>query len=314
MLVSDLILAVLPRVGRADKNSGISIFGAANSLQSLIFKNLLRSKSDLLVTGQLNLSIPAFGYSATLPDDFLSPAERLRTEELMDDWMAGTVTSYNNTTGALVVSISLANGTDVLSYWDIALGPTPGSPASNIANSTTSLTCGTGTQSLNTQAGLNLQVGQYIILSSAVSPNGWEGRRRILEPNYLGDDENDHERWWEYYGYYGVWDAPYHKPRTYTIVGSTVYIRPKPTVDVLLKGKYNQIPLTLSLPTQAIPWQGKFDELFKEGVVRIMARGTATLEADQEFMAFFAIEYESVMISRGRLIPAKRRTHRSNFM
>ena len=313
MLVSDLILAVLPRVGRNEKNSGISIIQAANSLQSLIYKSLLSDKSDLLATGSLNLSIPAFGYSAILPDDFLSPAERLRTEELMDDWMAGTVVSYDNTLGALVVNITLFNGADTLNYWDIALGPTPGSPAANVANSTTSLTCGIGNKTLTTQAGLNLQVGQYLILSSAVSPNGWEGRRRILEPNYLGDDDhNDH--FWEWYGYYGVWDVPYHKPRTYTIVGSTVYIRPKPTVDILLKGKYNQIPAKLTAPTSTIPWQGKFDELFTEGTFRIMLKGTAVLEADAEFMAFFRLEYDSVINSRMRLLPQKKRLHRSNYL
>jgi hypothetical protein len=313
MLVSELILAVLPRVGRTEKNSGISIIGAANSIQSLLYKKLLASKSDLLASGDLNLSIPAFGYSAILPEDFLSPAERLRTEELMDDWMAGTVTSYNNTTGSLVVNSHIANGTDVLSYWDIALGPTPGSPSANVANSVTSLTCGTGSKTLTTQAGLNLQVGQYLILSSAVSPNGWEGQRRILEPNYLGDDQ-ENDPFWEWYGFYGVWDVPFHKPRTFKIIGSTVYIRPKPTVDILLKGRYNQIPPALTLPANTIPWQGKFDEIFKEGVVRIILSGIALPEADAPFMAFFGTEFDTIMNSRARLIPQNKRLHRSNYM
>ena len=312
--MSDLILAVLPRVGRTDKNSGISIFQAASSVQSLIYKNLLDRKSDLLATGALDLSVPAFGYSATLPSDFLSMAERVRTEELIDDWMAGTVTSYDNVTGALVVLVSSFSGADTLAYWGIAIGPTPGTPASNIGNSTTSLTCGVGTKSLTTQAGLSLTAGQYVILSSENSPSGWTGHRHTLEPNYLNDDDDHDGHWWESYGFYGVWDTPYHKPRTYKIVGSTIYIRPKPIVDILLKGKYNAIPTKLTLPTQTIPWEGKFDEIFVEGSIRIILKGLSIPESDQDFAIFFNREFNTVINSRARLIPQNKRMHRSNYM
>ena len=314
MLMSDLILAILPRVSRTKQTSGITIFQAATSIQSLIYKNLLQHKSDLLATGDLDLSIPAFGYSAVLPSDFIAPAERPRTEELVDDWMAGTVTSYNNTTGVLVVSVSSANGTDTLAYWDIAVGPTPGTPASNIGNSTTSLVCGVGSKSLTTQAGLNLAVGQYLILSSDNSPAGWEGRRHILDPNYLNDDEEHDEHWWEWYGFYGAWDMPYHRPKTYKIIGPIIYIQPKPIVDILLKGKYFQQPTELTSPTDTILWQGKFDEIFKEGCVRVIVKGVAVPEADQDFMIFFHREFNSVIMSRARLIPQNKRLHRSNFM
>ena len=315
MLMSDLIVSVLPRIGRKVTATGVTIFQAATSIQSIIYKNLLDRKSDLLATADLSLLIPAFGYTATLPTDFIAPAERPQTQELVDDWMAGTVTSYNNLTGALVVNITQFTGTGTLAYWNIALGPVPGTPASNIGNSTTSLVCGAGSKSLNTQAGLNLAVGQYLILSSANSPSGWVGRRHLLEPNYLADDQEDHDQdWWNWYGYYGAWDIPYHRPHTYKIINTTIYIKPKPIVDITLIGKYFQQPAPLTAATQTILWNGLFDEIFKEGSVWIMLKGVAMPEIDPAFMAFFKREFEFVINARARLIPRNRRLHRSNFL
>lgn len=72
---SQLIFDVLPRVGNAPP-SGITIYGAANSITSLIYKKLLDHDSDLLATGELSAIIPAESYSLTLPTDFLSQANK----------------------------------------------------------------------------------------------------------------------------------------------------------------------------------------------------------------------------------------------
>jgi hypothetical protein len=316
MLMSELITAVLPRVARTEAPAtGITIFGAANSIQSLIYKNLVNNKSDLQVTGDLDLQVPAFGYKATLPTGFIAPAEKPMTEELVDDWMAGTVVSYNNTTGALVVNVTQSSGTDNLSYWDIALGAYPGQPATNIGNSISSLTCGTGAKSLTTQLGLNLSVGQYLILSSENSPAGWVGRRHVLQPRYLDDDDEDYdERWWNWYGFYGVWDTPYVRPHKYKIIGTTIYIRPKPIVDIKVIGKYYAIPQSLALTSDTIPWGGLFDQIFIEGVVRIIQKGISNPQADPDFMVFFITEYNSVVYARQRIIPSTRRIHRGNWL
>lgn len=313
MLMSELIVAVLPRI--KGPSSGITIWQAANSIQSLIYKHLLDRKSELLASGNLALSIPAFGYYATLPDDFVAPAERPYTEELVSDWMAGTVTSYNNTTGALVVSVSLSSGTDTLAYWDIATGAVPGSPAANIGNSTTSLLCGTGSKSLTTQAGLGLTVEQYIILSSENAPAGWQGKYRTLEPNYLNNDEDDKgQSWWDWYGSVGMYGMLNTKPNVYKIIGSIIYIRPTPVVDLSLKGLYYQKPTALSLTTHSVPWDGKFDEIFIEGVVRIILKDVAIPDIDTDFMAFFNREFNTVINARARLIPKRGRTSRKNYM
>jgi hypothetical protein len=312
MLMSDLLNATLPRIGRTAQNSGITIFQAATSIQSLIYKNLLDRKSELQATGDMSLSIPAFGYYATLPSNFIAPAERPKTEELIDDWMAGTITTYDNLTGDLVVNVSTSSGTDTLADWNIALGPTPGSPASNIGTSATSLLCGTGSKTLVTQAGLNLVAGQYLILSSENSPEGWEGRRHILEPNYLNDDDQDYDRsWWDWYGTYSQESS---HPRVYKIIGSTIYIRPKPIVDILLIGRYYASPTPLTAITDTILWEGKFDEIFVEGCIRIIVKGISVPDADPDFLLFFKREFDTIVSARARLIPRNNRLQRSNYM
>jgi hypothetical protein len=316
MLVSDLIISVLPRLGNLEKNSGISVYQAATSIQSLICKNLINRKSDLQVTGSMNIQIPAFGYYGTLPTDFIAPAEKPYSEDLVDNWMAGTVTSYDSVTGSLVMNVTSNSGSETLTDWYIAMAGVPGVPASNIGSSLTSITTGTGSKTFVTQAGLVLPTGQYLIISGESSPTGWHGRRRTLQPNYLGDDEEQQHdlRWWEDYAFFYDEPIAYTRPSRYKIIGSTIYIRPKPIVDVLIKCRYYALPVALTTASQTILWNGLFDEIFIEGVIRIIIKGTAIPEADADFMVFFNREFNFVLNARSRLIPKRHRTKRDSFL
>lgn len=311
MLVSDLVLAVLPRVGNMEKPTGISIYRAANSIQSLIYKRLLDRKSDLLATGSLFLQIAAFGYSATLPDDFLSFAQRPYSEELFNNWMAGTVTSYDAETGALVFNATAASGTDTLSAWVISSAGVPGEYAENIATSSTSNVVGTGAKSFAIEPGLDITAGDYLIISAENAPDGWEGKRQKLEPSYLNADDDKDVLWWETYPQDATDTGT---PSRYQVIGDTIYIRPKPIVDVLIRGTYNASPSALTLPTQTIPWKGKFDELFIEGAVIILAKGLAVPETNQDFAVLFNREFETVVNSRAFLQEKTQRLRRSDFM
>lgn len=311
MLVSDLILAVMPRLGRAEDTSGISIYQAANSIQSLIFKNLLNRKSDLLATGNLSLTIPAYGYYATLPDDFISMAERPYSEDLADDWMAGVVVSYDDETGELVFNATSCNGSSEISSWNIAQPALPGSPAYNIGTSSTTVTTSTGEVTLVTQAGLNLSAGDYLLIYSGESQTGYEGIEKVLEPNYLSNDQaEDHTLPWykSYVGNAGV------RPEKFKIIDDTFYVTPHVAVNTKISGKYNQMPVDLTLPTQTIPWKGKFDEIFREGVALVVTKGVAILEDNTSFLTFFNREFEYVMNGRARLIPQGKRVARNNFL
>lgn len=311
MLMSDLILSVLPRVGNMDKPHGISIYQAATTIQSIIAKQLLGRKSDLIATGSLSVQIAAFGYYASLPDDFLSFPQRPYSEELYTDWMAGTVVSYDGETGVLVFNATVCSGSDTLDDWVISSAGVPGSYAENIATSSTSNAVGTGERTFTIEAGLDIDVGQYLIISSENAPDGWEGERKKLEPSYLNEDDDRDVLWWETYA--GV-DFDTGSPSRYQIIGDTIYIRPKPIVDVLVKGIYNQLPTALTLPTQTIPWKGKFDQIFIEGVVIILAQGISAPETNNEFMAMFNREFSTVMMSRAALLPKTQRLRHSNFM
>jgi hypothetical protein len=312
--MSNLIMDVLPRIGRQEKPSGITVYQAANSILSLIFKRLLERRSELIASGALSISIPALGYYGSLPSDFWSMSAKPQAVEVLTNWMAGTVTSYNTLTGALVVNSLTSSGTDTLTAWSIALGALPGSPASTIGTSVTSLTVGTGAKSLTTQLGLSLTAGQYIIISSATLPSDWENRYHTLEPKYMAED-NDHDElsWWEWYGVYGEsWEPPVIRPRNYKIIGTTMYVRPKVTQNVIITGTYSVKPTAMSAEASVIPWNSMFDEIFREGVVMIVMRGIAI--PTDELKVYVNGAVDAVVDSRIVLVRNTRRIKKGNWL
>ena len=99
-------------------------------------------------------------------------------------------------------------------------------------------------------------------------------------------------------------------------MGTNFYVRPKVTAPVIISGKYNAKPSAFTEGTYSteIPWAGFFDEIFRQGVIRIIMKGIEIPDADKDFMVFFAREFGTVINSRIRMIPDTRRTKRSNFM
>jgi hypothetical protein len=320
MTVNDLIAIVLPRIdATTEKPTGITLLDAVNSIQSMIGKLLLGRRSDLLATADLSDSpgivIPAMGHSASLPTGFIAMAQKPRSEEIYTDWMMGIVVSYDNTTGALVVLIQQAAGTDTLADWSIVTVPVPGGESVIIGASSTSLTVGTGTQTLAASPGMLLSPGDQLYILPASMPSTltvWN--RRILQPNYLNDDMEDHDLpWWDWYGLYGWGVEPLTlRPRWYRIIGTTIYVRPKVIISVALKGKYFKIPTKLTIAS-TLPWGGLFDEIFTEGTIRIIVKGVSIPESDLDFAAFIEREFGTVMSARQHLLP-KTRTSRANFM
>lgn len=306
MTMHDLIMGVLARVGKLPPN-GITIYDAASSIQSLINARLMDRRSDLAATGDLDLVIPAYGYSATLPEGFIAPAEKPKAYELYTDWMAGTVTSYDPATGALVMNILNCDGADTLASWTICTIGLPGNPAVVIGTSATSLTVGTGEKSLTTQTGLPVSAGAYLVMVSSVLPDAVPGFK--LDPYYL-DDDPDYD---DASQPYGADEAADRHPRRYKIIGNMIYVRPKLTVANSIKGRFYARPPRFSLPSSVIPWNGLFDEIFRGGTVMVIARGLEMLEADEAFMAFFTREFNSVISARQRLVPDKR-MNRSNWI
>lgn len=191
-------------------------------MQNLINKHLLERKSDLIVTGELDVDILTDGYSGTLPSDFSAMAEK---------------------------------------------------PKVHVTAET----------------------------------HGY----RPLRPIYLNDDEHDDREWWDYYGFFGE-DIPCLRPSTYKIIGSTLYVRPKVTQDVTITGKYFATPTSFSTPTDIIPWEGKFNELFREGMVMILVKGIAI--TDQGLKGYLEGGIDAVVNARMNLIPNTRRLGRGDFI
>ena len=317
-LVSNLVQDVLPRVGRLPQ-SGISLFRAATSVQSMIFKKLLDRKSDLLATGKLFLVIPQYDYMAPLPADFLSMAEKPGAISATSwlgttPWMTGTVTSYVAATKTLVMNVTAINGAGTLASWFVAVGVAPGDPIYTLDTSVSSVLVGLGSKTFVTATALSLVAGQNVILSSVELPTDTTYRSR-LDPNPLDEDDRDNLMWWEKYRIYAeTFETATTTPRKYRTIGSNLYVRPKVSSACMVTGRYNAIPTELTLVTQVIPWDGKFDEIFREGVVWILTKGVSMPEADPAFGVFLRREFDSVMDSRVRILPATGRIKRGAYL
>ncbi len=314
--VGDLIIAVLPRLVSAPK--GINIYQAANAALSIVYKRLLYWKSDILASGELGMTIPPFGRSASLPEDFVAMAEKPKQEDVYTDWMTGTVTSYDAASGTLVLNVTNASGSDTLNSCFVAMAEFPGSPSNIVGQSITSLTPTTGAVTLVTDKNLLLNNGQYIFVVPSSMPSTLHPRKRTLQPEPFDEDHEHDDGWWSYYygtyGTYGNEVAYYHRShRSYKIVGNTFYVHPVPVQDIIITGKYFQKPLYLSGPADALTWSILFYQVYKEAVVRIITKGIAIPDADSDFMAFINREVDTVCMSRTRIMPQKRTSHR-NFM
>ena len=320
----NLVMDVVSRAGKLENPAGITLMGAANSILSMVGKKLLDRRSDLLATNELSLSIPAQGCQATLPTGFLAMAEKPWSMEVYTDWILATVTSYDDTVGTLVVEVVESLGSDALADWNIATVPVPGGTSNNIGSSTTTtdLSVVTAGVSLTFAAtpGMGLDASDPIYILPAALPDNLSpypnSGRRTLQPNYLGDDEDQQHdlSWWGWYGLYGwEWEPPARRPKYYKIVGTILYVRPIAILPINVYGFYFGLPSVISVNSSVIPFNGLFDEVFREGVIRILQKGISIPEADPDFMAFMAREFDSVMNARMHIIP-KTRTSRTNFM
>jgi hypothetical protein len=309
----------------------MSIYLAATAVQSIIYKHLLDRNSDLLASGELALIVQPFGHSVALPSDFVAPAEKPKALDLYFDWsqdsvwMAGTVQSYNASSGSLtfnVNSLSPSSQGAKLGNWTLAIMQT-GNPLEPVGTSTTNLTISTGPQSLTVNVGLSayLSQGVYVYLFNGAVPNPTplpaeynNFRERTMEPYYLTEDEHDEKEWWGNYGFYGQgFEPPVNRPSRFRIIGTTMYVKPKPIVEVKITGNYFQRPSPLTSPTQTLPWNELFIQVFKEGVVWILMKSLAMPDTDPAFQAFVKREVDTVIFARFRTLPS-RRTRRSNFM
>lgn len=317
-LVSNLIQDVMPRVGRLPQ-TGITLFRAATSVQSMIFKKLLERKSDLLATGHLFLVIPEYDYMAPLPSDFLSMAEKPSAIEATSwlstsAWMVGTVTSYTAATKTLVMNVTAINGSGTLASWNIAVGAYPGEPIYTLDTSTSSVAVGTGAKTFVTATELDLVAGQNVIVSNIEIPTDTTYRSR-LDPSCLDEDDRDDLMWWEKYRIYGeTYETATTVPRRYKVLGTNFYVRPKVSSPAMVTGKYNAIPSALTAVSNTIPWNGFFDEAFREGVVWILTNGVSMPETDPAFAAFLSREIDTILNSRARIIPATHRIKRGAYL
>jgi hypothetical protein len=330
-----------------EQSSGITIFGAATSVQSLIFKRLLDRRSDLLATGNLFLIIQTYDYMAPLPSDFLSMAEKPKAVEVpvaaasvtyiadglyladgtiyagsdvvmpwvtLTAWMAGTVVSYDPVTKTLILNVTSTNGSGSIASWHIAVGTLPGQPIYPVDTSASLVAVGTGSKTLVTATALSLLPGQNVIISNVALP-GDTGVYSSMDPITLDEDDHEDFNWWSDYCIDSdrSVSSPI-RPRRYKIISTNFYVSPKVAGPVMVTGRYNAKPAALTAATDTIPWNGFFDETIKEGVVRILLKGIAIPDADPDINGLVQRDIDTILGSRVRILPRTGRIRRSSYM
>lgn len=93
-----------------------------------------------------------------------------------------------------------------------------------------------------------------------------------------------------YYGQTGT-------PERYDIRGLNLLLYPVPDEACTVIGEYWQAPARVTAITGTLPYDGMFDEVFKEAIVRGAAAGSA-FAVDQAFMLFMAGEVDSILPKR----------------
>jgi len=327
-ILQQLIMDVLPRLARTGEPSGLSIPQAANAVVTMINNDLVYRKSDLAATpetSQLVVPIAAQGYFGNLPSNFYAFAEKPRAQELNTDWMMLNVTAYNSTTGLLTGTVTQSQGSDSVSGFNIALPATPSSPSNVVGAYGGTLTVGgQGTQYTNLACSPAMNFGTLpalIWFLPTSIPSNWTPIYHHLDPEYNDDEDDYRERnWWEWYGIYSdTWAPPSIRPRRYKIIQNVLYVWPTITVNVNIVGKYYTIPNALVNPTDVVPWNGMFDEIFREGVVQMVLRGSVNLESDATWTnpqktGFFDLRIQKVVNPRQRMIPNTQRLKRGTYL
>ena len=276
--VSQLLFDVLPRVGNT-KPTGITIIGAANSITSLIFKKLLERRSDMLATGQMSYILPANGYSLTLPDDYISPAEKPYVVEVE----------------GLIASLEAELATDGLT-------------APNQALVAALFTPGTGVLVSTIQAIVSTVADVQTIINNLMTTHN----RHTLQPRYLDEDEHEDEGWWDWYGISGG-SVSYAHSHTSKVINQTMYIHPKSVNDRTLRGRYFQRPANATTISSIVPFYGMFDEVYREGCTRALITGTASIDSDPAMAAFIHREVTTVLDSRVHNVRQNGRVARRNW-
>lgn len=98
-------------------------------------------------------------------------------------------------------------------------------------------------------------------------------------------------------------------PGFYDIRGLRVLLRPEPRVDCTILGTYYQAPAVIASLSGVIPFDGLFDALIKETVVRILVKGPAST-VDPQFEAYLTVTIDRALPRRNDIT---RRT-RPSFM
>jgi hypothetical protein len=84
------------------------------------------------------------------------------------------------------------------------------------------------------------------------------------------------------------------QPQYYELLGSTVYLYPTPDSSISVKGLYYMNPPKLTALSSTIPFNGLFDQVFRDVVLMVGGQGIAIIVQPQ-FEAFMRSQVDQVL-------------------
>lgn len=91
-------------------------------------------------------------------------------------------------------------------------------------------------------------------------------------------------------------------PSRYEVRGSYLHLYPTPDEITAVTLTFSQDPDKVENMTDYLPYNGMFDEVYTEGVLRIAASGSTALVADPQFMAVLGNAVEAYHVTRQQQI------------
>jgi hypothetical protein len=116
-------------------------------------------------------------------------------------------------------------------------------------------------------------------------------------------------------------------PEAYEILGQQIVFYPalnSSVTSVSVKARFYSLPTPVSGPKQVdpithattdvvLPYNGMFDQVFFQGIPRVVAKGLGVIQADPDFEAFLRSEVDCIVDARNDPAPS-RRMKRSNYL
>lgn len=111
----------------------------------------------------------------------------------------------------------------------------------------------------------------------------------------------------------GIGFSSASEPRYYKVKGTRLYVYPETNADITVKADYFQKPTAVAATTDTVPFNGLFDEVIAEYLVRFYSSGSQSAEGMVTLRSFVESEVDILVPGRDREAPKRMPTGGINW-